>query len=135
MFLSELFFDTVIIPYSKFCRLICSVAEPHQFHAAPTPGKNFDVAQVPTLPDSRQTFSKSKKISIRVQTFYKCCYMIALQTLSICIEKYKTNTICYMLSKSLSTGFGAGAVGVGAVLCLLVAVYCNKLLVLKLKIF
>jgi hypothetical protein len=44
-----------------------SVAEPHHFDAAPD--KNFDAAPAPTLPYSRPTFFKSKKVNIRVRTF------------------------------------------------------------------
>jgi hypothetical protein len=35
-----------------------SVAEPHHFDAAPTPGKNFDAAPAPTLLYSKENFLK-----------------------------------------------------------------------------
>jgi hypothetical protein len=41
--------------------LISIVAEPHHFNAGP--GKNFDAAPAPTLPYSRPTFLKSKKVN------------------------------------------------------------------------
>jgi hypothetical protein len=39
-----------------------SVAELHNFYAAPVQGKNFDAAPAPTLSYSRPTFLKSKKV-------------------------------------------------------------------------
>jgi hypothetical protein len=46
--------------------VIFSVAEPHQFYAAPAPGKNFDAAPAapaPTLLYSRPKFLKRIKVS------------------------------------------------------------------------
>jgi hypothetical protein len=47
-----------------------SVAEPHHFHGAPAPGKNFDAAQAPTAPaptliKSNPPFIQNKQKVIR----------------------------------------------------------------------
>jgi hypothetical protein len=38
--------------------LFSSVAEPHHFYAALAPGKYFDAAPAPTLPNSKAKFLK-----------------------------------------------------------------------------
>jgi hypothetical protein len=37
-----------------------SVAEPHQFYAAPAPGENFDAATAPAAPAPTLLYSKAK---------------------------------------------------------------------------
>jgi hypothetical protein len=39
-----------------------SVVEPHNFYAAPAPGKNFDAAPAPTLLYSKAKFLKRTKV-------------------------------------------------------------------------
>jgi hypothetical protein len=41
-------------------RLLCSVAEPHHFYAAPAPGKNFDPAPAAPAPSPTLLYSKTK---------------------------------------------------------------------------
>jgi hypothetical protein len=43
-------------------RIRISVAEPHNFDAAPAPGKNFDAAPAPTLLYSKAKFLKRIKV-------------------------------------------------------------------------
>jgi hypothetical protein len=54
---------------------LSSVAEPHNFYAAPAPGENFDAAPVlaapapaPTLLYSKAKFLKQTKVYIHVET-------------------------------------------------------------------
>jgi hypothetical protein len=51
----------------RICRIESSVAEPHNFYAAP--GKNFDAAPAPapTLLYSKPTFCKQTKINLSVE--------------------------------------------------------------------
>jgi hypothetical protein len=50
--------------------VISSVAEPHHFYAAPTPGKNFDAAPAPapTLLYSKAKFLKRTKVQTHIET-------------------------------------------------------------------
>jgi hypothetical protein len=45
---------------STFLTLMNSVAEPHNFYAAPAPGKNFDAAPAPAAPAPARTLLYSK---------------------------------------------------------------------------
>jgi hypothetical protein len=44
--------------------VLCSIVEPHNFHAAPAPGKNFDAApaapSAPAAPAPTLLYSKTK---------------------------------------------------------------------------
>jgi hypothetical protein len=57
----------MLLPYrKKYWQLInivlSSVAEPHHFYAAPSPGKNFDAAPAPTQEYSKAKFLKRTKV-------------------------------------------------------------------------
>jgi hypothetical protein len=66
---------------------IYQFAELHHFYAAPAPSKTFD--RDPTLPYSRPTFLKSKKVIIRGRTFllmvfYDCnCCQYELKSIKL----------------------------------------------------
>jgi hypothetical protein len=65
----------LLLETTKILFVFSSVAEPHQFYAAPAQGENFDAAPVapapsPTLMYSKAKFLKRTKVSTHVETIF-----------------------------------------------------------------
>jgi hypothetical protein len=57
-----------------FNALLRSVAEPHNFYAAPAPGENFDVDPAAPAPAPTIPYSRSKLLKMNI-SFHKACHL------------------------------------------------------------
>jgi hypothetical protein len=81
---------------------IWSVAEPHNFFAAPAMSKNVDAAPAPTLLYSKATRLKRAKVDVRVRAIFSCDFLAVLRSRFIFIRLRFWFKKCYAAPAALA---------------------------------